>query len=120
MTRFSGYRIDRFARPQRRRPGQTGRMTWTKLYRLIKAGFGQGHFADYLPWLRVTKRDYSPRGNMGHLPSPDLGHKHHYRSCGEKNLILVLKWLGAVDARDQYPVWPWPVDFHPEVIHLAR
>lgn len=108
MTRVSGYSIERYVPPRERLPGQCGRMTWTKLNRLMRAGFGQGHFKDYLPWLRVTKKDYSPKGNIGHLPSPDLGHKHHYRSGGEKNLILVLKWLGAVEARDQYPVWPWP------------
>jgi hypothetical protein len=114
VTRFSGYSIERFVLPHGRLPGQCGRMTWTKLNRLIKAGFGQGHFNDYRPWLRITKKDYSPVGNIGHLPSPDLGHKHHYRSCGEKNLILVLKWLGAADARDQYPVWPWP---HPHPVY---
>lgn len=93
-------------------PPQTGRMTWTKLYALIREGYGQGHLHDYKPWLRVTKRDYSPVSNLGHLPSPEFGHHHHYRARGERNLTLVIKWLGGYDARDQYPAWPWEHD-HP-------
>ena len=87
-------------------------MTWEKIKNLIAAGYGQGHFSDYKPWLRVTKRDYSPTSTIGHHPSIAQGRLHHYRSLGEYALILVLKWLGAVDVRDQFPVWPWEHD-HP-------
>jgi hypothetical protein len=96
-----------FAIARGRRPSQTGRMTVQKLTALIEAGYGQGHFHRYRPWLAVTKRDYSPVSNMGHLPAPELGRMHHYRAMAERGTILLAKWLGAVDAREGYPVWPW-------------
>lgn len=103
-----------FAIGRARRPSQTGRMTVKKLRALIAAGFGQGHFHRYKPWLAVTKRDYSPVSNMGHLPAPELARLHHYRAMAERNTILLAKWLGAIDAREAYPVWPWP-HCHPGV-----
>lgn len=100
-------RPEEFVPTRRQPPPQTGRMTSRKLIDLIKAGFGQGHFFDYKPWLRVTKHDYSPCSYIGHHQNPQSGHTHHYRSTGERNMLLVLKWVGAVDLRDQYPAWPW-------------
>lgn len=101
------FRPEQFVPPRRRPPPQTGRMTHSKLTQLIKAGYGQGHLADYKPWLRVTKHDYSPSSYIGYLNSPEFGHTHHYRSAGERNMLVFLKWLGAADLRDQYPAWPW-------------
>jgi len=97
-----------FARGKRPPPPQTGRMTQKKLAALIRAGYGQGHFHRYKPWLRVTKRDYSPNSNVGHLPARSLARAHHYRSRAERATIQVAKWLGAADVRDAYPAWPWP------------
>ncbi|MDP3226205.1 MAG: TnsA endonuclease N-terminal domain-containing protein [Rubrivivax sp.] len=97
-----------FARPRGREPAQTGKMTWKKLTALIKAGYGQGHFQRYKPWLRVTKRDYSPNSNIGHLPNTALGRAHHYRARAERGTILLLRWLGAADIREAFPIWPWP------------
>lgn len=88
-------------------PPQTGKMTVKKLTALIKAGYGQGHFQRYKPWLRVTKRDYSPNSNIGHLHDATLARAHHYRSRAERNTIQLAKWLGAVDIREAFPVWPW-------------
>lgn len=89
-------------------PPQTGTMTEAKLKRLVANGFGQGHLHTYKPWLRVTKHDYSPYSTVGHLSSPEFGHMHHYRSDAERNSLVLLYWLGAYDARDQFPIWPWP------------
>lgn len=106
-TRIAGFRPTEFVIPRQRPAAQAGRMTWKKLLRLIREGFGQGHLHDYKPWLRVTKKDYSPSSFIGHLPSPANGHTNHYRSTGERSVLLLLKWLGAIDTRDQYPAWPW-------------
>lgn len=97
-----------FARARGRRPTQTGKMTWKKLAALIRAGYGQGHFHRYKPWLSVTKRDYSPISNIGHLPNSAMARAHHYRARDERGTILVLRWLGVADVRDAFPVWPWP------------
>ncbi|MGJ7554248.1 hypothetical protein ACSFBI_09630 [Variovorax sp. RB3P1] len=106
-SRIAGFRAAEFVIPRRRPAPQSGLMTWKKLVQLIREGFGQGHLHDYKPWLRVTKKDYSPSSFIGHLPSPATGHKHHYRATAERSMLLLLKWLGATDARDQYPAWPW-------------
>lgn len=87
-------------------------MTWQKLTSLISQGYGQGHQSLYKPWLHITKRTSSPISNIGLLPAPDLGRTHHYLSAAEKTTILLLKWLGAHDVREQYPVWPW-AHLHP-------
>lgn len=97
-----------FARARGRDPTQTGKMTWEKLTALIRAGYGQGHFQRYKTWQRVTKRDYSPISNIGHLPDSTLGRAHHYRARAERGTIQVLRWLGAADIREAFPVWPWP------------
>lgn len=91
----------------RREPTQSGVMTRQKIIDLINAGYGQGHREHYKPWLRVEKRDNSPVSAIGRLPSPELGHKHHYRSKDERKALLVLKWCEPYDIRDQYPIWPW-------------
>lgn len=108
--------VQRIAATQVRRPGrppvQTGHMTWNKLARLIRCGFGQGHLEKYLPWRTVTKRDFSVHANMSHLPAPEYGHKHHPRSKAQRHLLNRLAWIGAFDIRDHYPVWPWPHE-HP-------
>ena len=96
-----------FAFAQKSPPSQTGLMTQKKLTALIRAGYGQGHFQRYKPWLRVTKRDYSPNSNIGHLPAISLARQHHYRARAERQTIQVTKWLGAIDVREGYPVWPW-------------
>lgn len=97
-----------FARARGREPTQTGKMTWKKLTALIKAGYGQGHFQRYKPWLRVTKRDYSPNSNIGHLPNSALARAHHFRANTECGTIQVARWLGVADIREAFPVWPWP------------
>jgi hypothetical protein len=96
-----------FARTRRKPPAQTGKMTKTKLAALIRAGYGQGHFQRYKPWLRVTKRDYSPNSLISHLPTTRLGRHHHPRADAERSTMQLVKWLGAADVRDAFPVWPW-------------
>lgn len=100
------------AAPVRHRIAPSRRMTWKKLNHLINQGYGQGHQSFYKPWLHITKRTSSPVSNIGLLPAPDIGRAHHYLSAAEKSTILLLKWLGAHDIREQYPAWPWP-HLHP-------
>jgi len=100
------------AAPVRHRVAPSRRMTWKKLTHLISQGYGQGHQSLYKPWLHITKRTSSPVSNIGLLPAPDVGRIHHYLSAAEKTTILLLKWLGAHDIREQYPAWPWP-HLHP-------
>lgn len=107
MWTASDFSVGEFARPQHSPPTQTGRMTAKKLEALIRAGYGQGHFQRYKPWLRVTKRDSSPVSFVGHLPSPEFARLHHFRAIAERRTIQLARWLGAIDVREQYPMWPW-------------
>lgn len=101
------YPLEDFCARPHREPPQTGKMTMQKLLRLIRAGYGQGHLHRYKPWLRVTKHDYSPVSNVGHLQSNIKGRLHHVRALSEGRSAILVYWLGAFDLRDQYPVWPW-------------
>lgn len=114
MWTASDFGVGEFARPKNPPPPQTGRMTPKKLEALIRAGYGQGHFQRYKPWLRVTKRDSSPVSFVGHLPSPQFARLHHFRAIAERQTIQLATWLGAADVREQYPMWPWP-HLHPAV-----
>ncbi len=78
-----------------------------KLLALIRAGYGQGPLHRYKPWLRLTKHEYSPESNVGHVQSHIKGNLHHVRAKAEASAALLLYWLGAYDLRDQYPIWPW-------------
>lgn len=102
----------RVLRPYGPPPPQSGKMTYQKLEALLQHGYGQGHFQDYKPWMRVTKKDSSPCSNVGHERLPDQHRAQHYRSLAEKTTAQVAQWLGAVDVRDQFPMWPWAHD-HP-------
>jgi len=106
------YQAHDLVRPVSRPPVQTGKMTLKKLTALIRAGYGQGHLHRYKPWLRVTKRDFSPVSLIGHLPLPEQQRLQHFRALAERSVMLLVRWLGAVDARDQLPFWPWPHE-HP-------
>lgn len=107
MWTASDFSVGEFARAKSPPPSQAGRMTAKKLEALIQAGYGQGHFQRYKPWLRVTKRDSSPSSFVGHLPSPEFARLHHFRAIAERRTIQLACWLGAKDVREQYPMWPW-------------
>src|SRR3989344_1403314 len=107
MWKSTDFTWGEFTLPRRGPPPQTGLMTERKLRNLIDAGYGQGSFQRYKPWLRVTKRDFSTRGVMGHLPGVSFARLHHFRSIAEKRTIQAAKWLGAVDVREAFPAWPW-------------
>lgn len=96
-----------FVHPPKRPPPQSGLMTLKKLSALVSAGYGQNHFHLYKPWLRVTRRECSPCSTIGHLPAPELRRLHHFRSRAERSTLILTKWLGAIDGRDQYPAWSW-------------
>lgn len=107
MWKSTDFAWGEFTLSRRGPPPQTGLMTERKLRDLIDAGYGQGSLQRYKPWLRVTKRDFSTRGLMGHLPGISFARLHHFRSIAEKRTIQAAKWLGAIDVREAFPAWPW-------------
>lgn len=94
--------------PKRLPPPHTGQMTLSKLRRLVKEGYGQGHREMYKPWLTVGRGDASPMSNLGHLDYPEVHRLQHPRSQAERHTFVLLRWLGAYDVRDAFPAWPFP------------
>lgn len=88
--------------PKRRNRG----MTYKKLYERIRLGFGQGHSRYYSPWLQIRRKNPSPESNQVVTWLPPLERAAHFFSRGEYHLALLLLWLGVLDLREQFPIWP--------------
>jgi hypothetical protein len=89
------------------------KMNWNKLFSLIALGYGQGHGDDYRPFLLITRKNSSPHSNQSAgRPLPGYARQFHFQSRDERNVALVLVWLGAKDIREQFPLWPVAHD-HP-------
>lgn len=74
-----------------------------KIARFLKEGRGQGHGADYRPWLTV--QDVSSRGRSCRIHSFKTGREHHFLSNIETATFLLLDWSDAVtDIREQFPL----------------
>jgi hypothetical protein len=72
----------------------------------IAEGRGQGHGNHYRPWLRVTRKNSSPKSNqvVGRLPG--YCRQGNFFALSEWSIALALVWLGVVDVREQFPLWP--------------
>lgn len=74
-----------------------------KITRFIKEGRGQGHAAEYRPWLTV--HDISSFGRSSRIHSRKTGREHHLLSDLETSVFLLLNWSDAViDIREQFPL----------------
>lgn len=80
--------------------------TWKKLQEWVKAGHGTGHFDLYLPWLWVHRKNASPKSNQIVSQMPGYRRNSHFFSRIEWYIALLCLWLGAVDVREQFPLWP--------------
>lgn len=85
------------------------RMTEKKLINMISAGYGQGHGENYRPWLKNTRSAISKIGTQSSgRVLYGLKRSCDFKSRQEKKIARALLWLGAVDIREQFPLWPWP------------
>jgi hypothetical protein len=74
-----------------------------KISRFVKEGRGQGHGAEYRPWLTV--QDVSSRGRSTRIHGCKTGREHHLLSDMETATFLLLDWSNAVtDIREQFPL----------------
>ncbi|SIQ68095.1 TnsA endonuclease N terminal [Aromatoleum tolulyticum] len=83
-------------------------MSWKKLMERVQGGHGQGHGRNYRPWLTIRRKNPSPTSNQVVSWMPGLGRVAHYFSRGEYHTALMLLWLGVLDIREQFPLWPMP------------
>lgn len=84
------------------------RMSLKRLRSQILEGRGVGLVETYQPWIRVNKRNTSSSSNQSIAHMPGFTRQLHFLSRGEKHFAQLLMWLGAVDIREQFPLWPWP------------
>ncbi len=74
-----------------------------KISRFLKEGRGQGHGAQYSPWLTV--QDVSSLGRATRIHGRKTEREHHLLSDIETSVFLLLDWSDAViDIREQYPL----------------
>lgn len=74
-----------------------------KISRFLKEGRGQGHGADYKPWLNI--QDISSLGRSARIYGNKTGRLHHLLSDVETGLFLLLDWDDHVtDIREQFPL----------------
>jgi hypothetical protein len=83
------------------------KFSMTKLSTAIREGQGVGTGDAYRPWTEITRKTSSPYSNLSVVPVPHLIRLTHYLSRAEREFALFLWWLGALDVREQYPLWPW-------------
>lgn len=75
----------------------------SKIARFIKEGRGQGHGAEYRPWLTI--QDVSSLGRSSRIHSRKTGREHHLLSDLETAAFLLLDWSDdVIDIREQFPL----------------
>ena len=80
---------------------------------MLSEGRGQGVLATYMPWLRVSRGDFSSSGVSSIVPDPLVSHRpHHTFSRGETALLLRLLYSHPFDVREQFPLARFPEE-HP-------
>ena len=88
-------------------------MTAGRLQALIRQGFGQGRGERYVPWIRVTRGNAPRKSNhvvaVTHVQSRPV----HLLSRLEYRALRLAVWLGAIEVREQFPLWPWQGGPHP-------
>lgn len=88
-------------------------MTLTRLSQLVLQGFGQGRNDDYTPWIRVT-RGNAPR-QSNHIVEPNPVHERSLNLLSrlEHRAAQRAAWLGVLEIREQFPIFPWRDGPHP-------
>lgn len=84
------------------------KMTLPKIMEWIEKGRGTGIGDSYTPWIMPSKRGTSSTSNQSYVPMPMLRRHCFFLSRGERHLAHVFWWLGVLDVREQFPLWPWP------------
>lgn len=90
------------------------RVTEEKIKQWINEGRGQGHGAEYIPWIKIVRGGSPTWGNLQYRYVPQLDRYFHLLSRNELHIVRLLLWLQVADLRDQFPCWPWP---HPHPLY---
>lgn len=85
-----------------------GIVTWATLDDRILCGRGQGHHDLYKPWLWIHRKNVSSMGNQVVDPLPGYRRGSHFMAQVEWHVAMLCLYLGALDVREQFPLWPFP------------
>lgn len=82
-------------------------MIYDRLIELIERGTGQGHFDDYVPMWQVARGNPTRYGVQGTGPMPGYHRGSSFRQRTHRRVALLVLWLGGLDVRENYPLWPF-------------
>lgn len=81
-------------------------ITWRVLQERLEAGRGSGHHDNYLPWIWIRRKNSSPSSNQVADSMPGYRRASHFLAITEWHVALLCIYLGAIDVREQFPLWP--------------
>lgn len=81
-------------------------VTWKTLSERIDAGRGQQHHDKYLPWIWIRRKNVSGQSNQVVDPMPGYRRGNHFLALVEWHVALLCIYLGVLDVREQFPLWP--------------
>lgn len=90
-----------------------------ELAKAIQSGRGSGIHDAYQPWIQVKRSNVSPKSNHCHWGFPETSRVSHFLSRGERDVALLIRWAGASDIWEQYPMFGWEHPHPAEQIHGA-
>lgn len=82
-------------------------MAKNSLLTLIRNRVGQGHRDDYIPLVRLSRSNISKSAFQSTGPLPGYQRAFHLLTNGKRILALLMLWLGALDVRESFPLWPF-------------
>lgn len=89
-----------------------GVMTTSKLTAAIRKGFGRGRDELYQPWIRVRRHLHSKVSKLSTQHTNLYERAIHVLAGTERDSLAIALWLGAIEVREQRPMWPDPHE-HP-------
>ncbi|PZP94774.1 MAG: hypothetical protein DI587_24720 [Variovorax paradoxus] len=81
-------------------------MTTEALQKLVRTGFGTGRGELYQPWIRIRRKLTSKISKLYARHVPMHHRLLHLLSGLEDDAAHVGAWLQAIEAREQFPMWP--------------
>jgi hypothetical protein len=74
----------------------------------ISRGAGQGHLDDYVSMWQLNRRNITRFGIQATGPMPGYHRASSFRQQAHRDAGLVALWSGALDARENFPLGPFP------------
>lgn len=82
-------------------------MSASRLFKLIDGGWGSGVGEQYCPWIRVRRLLTSKVSHVHAAHCPLYRHRQLQLLSDEEDYAMRLAtWLGAIEVREQFPLWP--------------